>query len=141
VQTAEGYGQRLNVRFELDAPASDLRILVDEQRLLQVLANLLSNAAKFSPTHGTVQVTVEPSQHQARICVIDCGPGIPEDFRERIFGRFCQADSSSTRSAGGTGLGLHISRQIVERMGGRIGFDTEIGKGTTFWVEFPRAIA
>lgn len=139
VQTAEGYGQRLNVRFELDAPASDLRILVDEQRLLQVLANLLSNAAKFS--HGTVQVTVEPSQDQARICVIDCGPGIPEDFRERIFGKFCQADSSSTRRAGGTGLGLHISRQIVERMGGRIGFDTEIGKGTTFWVEFPRASA
>jgi PAS domain S-box-containing protein len=141
VQTAEGYGQRMNVRFELDAPASDVRIVVDEERLLQVLANLLSNAAKFSPAHGTVQVAVIRSQDQVRICVIDRGPGIPEDFRDRIFGKFCQADSSSTRSAGGTGLGLHISRQIVERMGGRIGFDTVLGSGTTFWVEFAAAIA
>lgn len=141
VQTVEGYGQRLNVRFEFDAPASDLRILVDEQRLLQVLANLLSNAAKFSPAQSAVQVAVERLRDHVRICVVDRGPGIPEDFRDRIFGRFCQADSSSTRSAGGTGLGLHISRQIVERMGGRIGFETELGKGTTFWVEFPSASA
>jgi PAS domain S-box-containing protein len=140
VQTAEGYAQRLNVRFDLDPPAHDVNIVVDEQRLLQVLGNLLSNAAKFSPAHGTVQVTAaaEPPDH-IRIYVRDEGPGIPEDFRDRIFGKFCQADSSSTRSAGGTGLGLHISRQIVERMGGRIGFDTEIGAGTTFWVEFAQA--
>ena len=140
VQAAEGYAQRLNVRFELDAPSNDIHIVVDEQRLLQVLANLLSNAAKFSPAHESVQVTVEErSRDQIRICVRDRGPGIPEDFRDRIFGKFSQADSSSTRRAGGTGLGLHISRQMVEHMGGRIGFDTEIGSGTTFWVEFAQA--
>lgn len=141
VQAAEGYDPRMNVRFKLEVPSNDVRIVVDEERLLQVLANLLSNAAKFSPAHGTVQVTVDRAPDQVRICVIDRGPGIPEDFRERIFGKFCQADSSSTRSAGGTGLGLHISRQIVERMGGRIGFDTVLGSGTTFWVEFPPANA
>lgn len=140
VQAAEGYGQRLNVRYQLDAPPDDLRIVVDEERLLHVLANLLSNAAKFSPTHETVQVNVAESQGQVRISVIDRGPGIAEEFRERIFGKFSQADSSSTRRSGGTGLGLHISRQMVERMGGRIGFDTEIGKGTTFWVEFAPAV-
>jgi PAS domain S-box-containing protein len=140
VQAAEGYGQRLNVRFQLDEPSSDIRIAVDEERFLQVLANLLSNAAKFSPAHETVQVSITRPQDQVRISVIDRGPGIPEEFRERIFGRFSQADSSSTRRAGGTGLGLHITRQIVERMGGRIGFDTVLGSGTTFWVEFAPAL-
>ena len=139
VQAAEGYAQRLNVRVELDAPTSDVRIVVDEDRLQQVLANLLSNAAKFSPAHGTVRVAVEGAQDQIRICVRDHGPGIPEDFHDRIFSKFSQADSSSTRRAGGTGLGLHISRQIVEHMGGRIGFDTVVGSGTTFWVEFALA--
>lgn len=139
VQAVEGYAQRLNVRFELDAPSDDVKVIVDEERLLQVLANLLSNAAKFSPAQGIVQVTVAGADDQVRICVRDNGPGIPQDFRDRIFGRFSQADSSSTRRAGGTGLGLHISRQIVEQMGGRIGFDTALGKGTTFWVEFSAA--
>jgi signal transduction histidine kinase len=74
---------------------------------------------------------------RARISVLDEGPGIPEEFRTRIFGRFSQAESSEGRRVGGTGLGLHIAQQMVERMGGRIGFDTELGRGTTFWVEFP----
>lgn len=139
VQATEGYAQRFNVHFAVDAPSSDIRAVVDEERLLQVLANLLSNAAKFSPAHGTVQVSVAASQDRVRICVSDQGPGIPEDFRDRIFGKFSQADSSSTRRAGGTGLGLHISRQIVERMGGRIGFDSMLGRGATFWVEFAQA--
>jgi signal transduction histidine kinase len=72
-----------------------------------------------------------------RLSVIDSGPGIPDEFRGRIFEKFSQADSSTGRRAGGTGLGLHITRQIVSHMNGTIGFDTQLGQGTTFWIEFP----
>jgi PAS domain S-box-containing protein len=138
VHAVEGYVEKLNVKLVLRPPVNEVRINVDERRLLQVLTNLLSNAAKFSPPNAEVRVGAEISATQVRITVADSGPGIPENFRGRIFGKFSQADSSSTRQVGGTGLGLHISRQIVEHMHGRIGFDTEVGVGTTFWVEFAR---
>jgi signal transduction histidine kinase len=72
-----------------------------------------------------------------RVSVRDSGMGIPEDFRARIFERFSQADASATREKGGTGLGLYIARRFIEQMHGRIGFDSEPGKGATFWVELP----
>ena len=112
---------------------------VDPGRFSQVLANLLSNAAKFSAQGDNVEIGTRLSGSTVRILVQDHGIGISEEFRTRIFGKFSQADSSGTRAKGGTGLGLHISRQIVKQMGGEIGFDTEMGKGTTFWVEFPVA--
>jgi signal transduction histidine kinase len=71
--------------------------------------------------------------------VRDDGPGIPESFQERIFEKFSQADTSSTREKGGTGLGLHIAKRFVEHMQGRIGFDSESGRGSTFWIELPVA--
>jgi CheY-like chemotaxis protein len=71
--------------------------------------------------------------------VTDHGRGIPDAFRDRIFCKFAQADGSASRARGGTGLGLHITRQLVEQMGGSIGFDTQLGQGATFWVEFPVA--
>ena len=83
-------------------------------------------------------VTVVAVQgNRVRLNVIDQGPGIPVEFRNRIFGKFTQADASTARRVGGTGLGLHIARKIVEQMHGRIGFDTVIGQGSTFWIEFP----
>ena len=139
VHAVEGYVEKMNVKLVLRPPADEVRINVDERRLLQVLTNLLSNAAKFSPQDGEVRIGAEVTANQVRITIADSGPGIPENFRERIFGKFSQADSSSTRSAGGTGLGLHISRQIVRCMQGQIGFDTEVGIGTTFWMEFARS--
>jgi signal transduction histidine kinase len=77
-----------------------------------------------------------------RVEVRDRGPGIPEEFRKRIFQKFSQADSSDTRQKGGTGLGLNISRAIVERLGGSIGFDTsQTGEGTVFYFELPEWVA
>jgi PAS domain S-box-containing protein len=138
-QATEPYAQRFNVRIDVQSAIEAAWIVVDENRFTQVLSNLLSNASKFSPPNSVVTVSVRTAQGRARVSVIDRGHGIPEDFRPRIFERFSQADSSISRSAGGTGLGLHISRQIVERMNGAIGFATEVGRGTTFWVEFPLA--
>ncbi len=135
------YAEKFGVTFELYAEDEAIDVHVDQNRLGQVLANLLSNAAKFSPQSGQVEVAVRRTQDRARVEVQDHGSGIPEEFKPRIFGRFMQADSSVTRAKGGTGLGLHITRELVDRMGGWIGFESEIGKGSKFWIEFPLAEA
>jgi PAS domain S-box-containing protein len=137
IQANEGYAEKFKTRIQLGPIDPRLGIRIDEDRYIQVVSNLLSNAAKFSPAGGTIAVTCELRSQRVRICVADQGPGIPVEFRPRIFGKFCQADSSAARRVGGTGLGLHIARQMVEQMHGSIGFDTEIGRGTTFWIEFP----
>jgi DNA-binding response OmpR family regulator len=102
-----------------------------------VVTNLLSNAAKFSPAGGEVTVTVNPEARIARLSVADRGPGIPEAFRSRIFGKFAQADSTDTRAKGGTGLGLSIAREIAERHGGRLWFESAEGHGATFHLDLP----
>ncbi len=137
VEANRGYGQPLEVGFALTAKAAGAFVSVDQDRFLQVMANLLSNAAKYSPRGGTVSVATAIEDGFAAVSVTDTGPGIPEAYRPRVFERFTQADSSDTRRVGGTGLGLAIARTIVERMGGRIGFDTELGKGTTFHFALP----
>jgi signal transduction histidine kinase len=123
-----------------DVPAGEY-VRTDADRLLQVLTNLLSNAAKFSPPHSQVTLAAERRGGEIRVCVRDRGPGIPEEFRARIFQRFAQADSSTTRRREGTGLGLNISRAIIERLGGRIGFESREGVGTTFFIDLPVAEA
>ncbi len=134
----EGFGAAQDVQLKLHCPDDDLQVSVDSDRLTQVVTNLLSNAMKFSPRGGTVDVHVLRNDFGVRIEVRDHGPGIPEEFRKRIFQKFSQADSSDTRQKGGTGLGLNISRAIVERLGGSIGFSTEAGVGTTFFLELPQ---
>lgn len=116
-------------------------VLGDEDRLMQVMTNLLSNAAKFSPQGGVVEILTEQRDRRWRISVADHGPGIPEDFRPRIFTKFAQADSSDTRQKGGTGLGLSIVREIATRLGGTVSFETGAGEGTTFHVDLPAAPA
>jgi len=133
----EGYGLANNVSLTLHCDDPALQVKVEADRLTQVVTNLLSNALKFSPTGGTVEVQVEKAGLGVRVEVRDHGPGIPEEFRTRIFQKFSQADSSDTRQKGGTGLGLNISRALVERMGGTIGFETRLGEGTTFFFELP----
>jgi PAS domain S-box-containing protein len=133
----EGYGLANQVSLTLQCDEPDLEVRVEADRLTQVLTNLLSNALKFSPPGGAVEVQVTKAGLGVRVEVRDHGPGIPEEFRNRIFQKFSQADSSDTRQKGGTGLGLNISRALVERMGGSIGFTSRLGEGTTFFFELP----
>ncbi len=133
----QGFADKLNVRLEAGLPQMRISISVDPARFQQALTNLVSNAVKFSPAGGAVRVTAVLRDGDVIVAVSDEGPGIPADFRARIFGRFAQADSSSTRAKGGSGLGLHITKEIVEHMGGTIGFDSVEGQGATFWMAFP----
>jgi PAS domain S-box-containing protein len=134
----KAFGERFRVRFQLVGAIPGHAVNADRKRLLQVMTNLLSNAAKFSPEGGAVDVSVEERGPHVRVGVHDRGPGIPDNFRGRIFSRFAQADSTAARQKSGTGLGLAISRRLVEMMDGRIGFDAREGGGTTFWFELPR---
>jgi PAS domain S-box-containing protein len=113
------------------------QVIGDRDRLMQVLTNLLSNAIKFSPRGGQVQIGVTRREQQVRLTVSDQGPGIPIEFRNRIFTRFAQADSSDARNKGGTGLGLAVAKEIVDRHDGTLSFDTELGRGTSFHVDLP----
>jgi PAS domain S-box-containing protein len=133
----EGFAAQHGVTLVLHGLAEQVRVCVDSDRLTQVVTNLLSNAIKYSPPQGTVNVVMRKQANRVRVEIIDNGPGIPEEFRKRIFQKFSQADSSDTRQKGGTGLGLSISRAIVERMDGCIGFSSESNKGTTFFFELP----
>ncbi len=135
----EGFGAAKNVGLQLFCPDESLRVLADSDRLTQVVTNLLSNAMKFSPENGVVEVHVLSAGLGVRVEVRDHGPGIPDEFRKRIFQKFSQADSSDTRQTAGTGLGLNISRAIIERLDGHIGFQSETGAGSTFFFELPQA--
>jgi signal transduction histidine kinase len=110
----------------------------DELRVKQVVFNLLSNAVKFTPSGGRVKACVSVDPDHARIEVSDTGVGIPADKLDAIFDRFTQIDSAGARPEHGTGLGLPLSRQLVELMGGRLVVASEMGKGSVFTVVLPR---
>ncbi|KKO47436.1 transcriptional regulator [Arsukibacterium ikkense] len=114
-----------------------LKVQADSLRLQQVLTNLLSNAIKFSPKQAKVLLTAKRQQNKVLFEIVDCGAGIPVDFQSHIFERFAQADGSNQRQSGGTGLGLAICKELVQQMGGNIGFDSVPGKGTTFYFALP----
>ncbi|NMM09138.1 MAG: PAS domain S-box protein [Polaromonas sp.] len=133
----QGFATQYRVKLVLQAPDELLQVRIDRDRMTQVLTNLLSNAVKFSPPQEAVEVRVTRVAKGVRIEIADHGPGIPEEFRNRIFQKFSQADSSDTRQKGGTGLGLNISKALIEKMGGHIGFSSEAGAGTTFFLEVP----
>lgn len=133
----EGFAGQHLVTMRLRAPDEPLQVCIDSDRMIQVLTNLLSNAIKFSPPDGAVEVNVLRVAQGIRVEVCDHGPGVPEKFKGRIFQKFSQADSSDTRQKGGTGLGLNISKALIEKMGGHIGFKSEAGAGATFFFELP----
>jgi PAS domain S-box-containing protein len=131
------YAEQLGVSLQLLTPLPGAWVRVDADRLMQVMTNLIGNAAKFSPQGASVDLQITRHGESIRVSVSDRGPGIPESFQAKVFEKFSQADSSDTRPKGGTGLGLSISKAIMEAMGGSIGFDTEVGVGTTFRFDLP----
>jgi PAS domain S-box-containing protein len=133
----EGFASQHGVSLVMRAPETPLHVRIDSDRMTQVLTNLLSNAVKFSPAGSPVEVRLSRTAQKVRVEVVDVGPGIPQEFHSRIFQKFSQADSSDTRQKGGTGLGLNISRALVEKMDGTIGFTSAAGAGTTFFFEMP----
>ena len=131
------YAEKHCVEYRMDDFPKNITITVDKNRFQQVMANLLSNAAKFSPKTSQIQVGLYKKDNVVRIYVKDNGPGIPLEFQNQIFEKFTQNDASDTRKVGGTGLGLAISKEIVERMNGQLDFETELGEGSLFYFELP----
>jgi PAS domain S-box-containing protein len=138
VEGNAGLAGKCGIRFVLEPVSADDRVLADPDRLMQVVANLLSNAAKFSPPGAEVRIRVRPSSTTTRVEVADSGAGIPEAFKAHIFEKFAQADASATRRFEGTGLGLSIARKLMEAMGGSIGFASIVDQGSVFYIELPR---
>jgi signal transduction histidine kinase len=136
----EPYAKEHQVCYRFSPLKEDIVIEADEHRLLQVLTNFLSNAAKFSPPHSDIGIHIARAEDRVRVAVCDSGPGIPVEYRARIFERFSQHDASDRRKHGGTGLGLAISKALIELHQGEIGFYNNDPNGTCFYFELPRLI-
>ncbi len=132
--------EKLGVGIDTVLPGIAIMADVDVDRFSQALINIISNAAKFSNGADRIIVSVRQlADERVHITVQDFGPGIPASFRPKIFGKFAQADSSSTRKAQGSGLGLSITKSIIEAFGGSVGFDSVEGEGSTFYFLLPVA--
>ena len=131
------YADKYGVTLDFTPSDSSIQVMVDPSRLMQVLTNLISNACKFSPKDEKIIVAIAETNASVRVSVSNTGREISPEFKTRIFQKFSQADSSATRGKGGTGLGLNISKTIIEKLGGTLDFVSEQNKGTTFYFDLP----
>ncbi len=131
------YADQYHVDIDVRSDLPRAFVHADSDRLMQVLANLISNAVKYSPSRGKIEVLVSRTQQRIRVSITDHGEGIPEAFRAHIFEKFAQANWTATNPRGGSGLGLNISRAIIHHHGGELAFQTELGAGSTFFFELP----
>jgi len=137
VESNKNYADQYQVHYQLQPVSETLIVNADHNRLMQVMYNLLSNAAKFSQPGQNIEIEAYKHEDMARIAVIDHGAGIEPDFIEHAFERFSRADSSNIRQTGGTGLGLSIVRNIIEQHQGGILLDSTPGQGTRVYVDLP----
>jgi len=136
-ESSRVFAERFGITIEITGAPIDSRVLGGVDQLMQVFTNLLSNAVKFSPLRGAIEIGAERiAGGDIRFFVTDHGRGIPPDFRDRIFDKFTQADQGEQRESG-TGLGLSICKLLVERHDGKVGFNSEIDVGSTFYFELP----
>ncbi len=136
VEAVRDFASDRKVGISWTSPEDDTNIMADHDRLQQVIVNLLSNAVKFSPQGGVVSLGWEVDDHNVVLAIEDEGPGIPEDQLGAIFDKFRQLERSSTRQHGGAGLGLAISRTIVEEFGGEMWAESTVGEGSVFYARF-----
>ncbi|MGB3966892.1 MAG: ATP-binding protein, partial [Planctomycetota bacterium] len=130
-----------NVQLGASLPGPPVPVVADPEALRQVASNLIDNAIKYTPPHGTVRVSLRTAGERARLEVEDTGIGLSPADQERVFERFYRVDRARSRELGGTGLGLAIVKNTVKRLGGDVGVRSELGKGSLFWVELPTAPA
>lgn len=130
------YAEKNDCFIRFVTSLADTYVNVDQDRIIQVLTNLISNAVKFTPRGGSIDVSLFKMESKVRVIVTDRGPGISEEFQSQVFTRFAQEDSSITRKMGGTGLGLSISKAIIEDMQGEIDFTTG-ADGSSFYFDLP----
>ncbi|MFZ6773575.1 PAS domain S-box protein [Undibacterium sp. SXout7W] len=136
IETNASYASIHHVRFRL-LNEDPVFVIADENRLQQIFSNLLSNAAKFSRPNEFVNIRFSLEEQYVRVFIEDHGDGIPEEFTSRIFDAFSQANGADTRRHEGTGLGLNITKRLINQMGGDIGYFSEQGAGATFWFTLP----
>ncbi|MCW8915474.1 MAG: PAS domain-containing sensor histidine kinase [Magnetovibrio sp.] len=136
----QGYSLKYGVEFHVEKLTQDVHVVADRVRITQVITNLLSNAAKFSPKGCMVHIFITTETEMAKITVRDHGPGVSPEFKTKLFERFSQEDASDRRKYGGTGLGLSICKTIVEKHNGEIGVVSEQNEGSTFYFTLPRLI-
>ncbi|MBY0360066.1 MAG: PAS domain-containing sensor histidine kinase [Candidatus Obscuribacterales bacterium] len=138
IEAVKGLAELRHIKIEFKT--SDIHCLADNARLIQVLINLLSNAIKFSENDGTITIQAYADDEGIHVSVIDYGRGIPKEHLLTVFEKFEQVEKADSAQKGGSGLGLAIARQIIEQHGGKIGVESELGKGTTFWFTLPKPV-
>jgi len=137
IEEYEAFATQANVRLVNISGPVNRRLRVDPDRLKQVVGNVISNAVKFSPEGAAVECSTEVVGARLRLAVRDHGIGIPENKEDQVFGRFNQVESGTKKVSGGSGLGMHIAKMLIERMGGAIFYESRLGIGTTFYIDVP----
>jgi len=129
--------ERQGVRLSCDLPGVTLWVAAEREALRQVVSNLVDNAIKYTPAGGSVSVRLQPQGLRAELAVADTGIGLSTADQERVFERFYRVDKARSRELGGTGLGLSIVKNTVQTLGGEVGVQSTLGRGSRFWVRVP----
>ena len=127
-----------NIEY-FDSSTIDVKIMADRRRVLESFTNIIQNAHDFVPQEGKIEIGVTEGDNEVTFFVKDNGEGIPKEKQDIIFQKYGQVESTVQRKFGGTGLGLAVSQELVEGMKGKIWFESEVGKGTTFFFTVPKA--
>jgi signal transduction histidine kinase len=137
VDAVAAAGASGRVRVRVEAPVDQLRVACDAGIIRRVITNLVGNAVKFTPASGQITVIVQGDGAEVKVSVVDTGPGIPPEFHQKVFEKFGQVEAVRHGAKHSSGLGLTFCKLAVEAHGGRIGLDSKVGTGSTFWIVLP----